>query len=123
MAVTRFFLSTPGDYTLDIDPVELEDDARFQCQVGAAEGIEPVRSRYAKLTVLVPPDPPRIMAADLNPDLQMHDSDRVIKTVEDRQVEITCESRGGKPAAEVHFRTVPSTLQEGESSKIMTFHA
>ena len=37
-----------GDYTLDIYYVELEDDAQFQCQVGAA-----VRSRYATLTVTV----------------------------------------------------------------------
>ena len=29
------FIST-GDYTLDIEPVLLEDDAIFQCQVGAA---------------------------------------------------------------------------------------
>ncbi len=40
------FLS--GDFTLDINPVELEDDGRFQCQVGAAEGVEPIRSRSVK---------------------------------------------------------------------------
>lgn len=32
-----------GDYTLDIDSVTLEDDALFQCQVGAAAGVAPVR--------------------------------------------------------------------------------
>ena len=42
--------SLSGDYTLDINPVSLEDDARFQCQVGAAdEGrVAPIRSRYAE---------------------------------------------------------------------------
>ena len=34
-----------GDYTLDIEPVLLEDDAVFQCQVGAADGVDPIRSR------------------------------------------------------------------------------
>ena len=37
-----------GDYTLDIEPVLLEDDAVFQCQVGAADGVDPIRSRYVK---------------------------------------------------------------------------
>ena len=78
---------------MDIDPVRLEDDAEFQCQVGAAEGVEPIRSRYATLTVLVPPNKPRII-----PQGTQH------KTVEGRKVELRCESRGGKPAAEVwHF--------------------
>ena len=84
------FFSFSGDFTLDIHPVELEDDARFQCQVGASEGIEPIRSRYATLTVLAPPTPPRLMPEG-----------DVYRTVEGRQVELRCESRGGKPAAEV----------------------
>lgn len=79
-----------GDFTLDINPVDLDDDARFQCQIGAADGIKPIRSQYATLTVLVPPDPPKLMpTGDL------------LKTVEGRQVELRCESRGGKPASEV----------------------
>jgi hypothetical protein len=94
-AVSSFFYATSkllfsGDFTLDINPVELEDDARFQCQVGASEGIEPIRSRYATLTVLAPPAPPRLLPEG-----------DVYRTVEGRQVELRCESRGGKPAAEV----------------------
>ena len=88
-------------------PVTLEDDAEFQCQVGAAEDgrVEPIRSRYATLTVLVPPTPPRIVHPSSQPvrthtsldstSLPLH------KTVEGRMVELVCESRGGKPAAEV----------------------
>ena len=98
----------PGDWTLDITPVTLEDDAEFQCQVGAAEDgrVEPIRSRYATLTVLVPPTEPRILHPSNQPSpaqwpqpqeasLDLH------KTVEGRMVELVCESRGGKPAAEV----------------------
>ena len=86
------FLYFSGDFTLDIHPVDLDDNARFQCQIGAADGIKPIRSQYATLTVLVPPEPPKLMpTGDL------------MKTVEGRQVELRCESRGGKPASEVIF--------------------
>ena len=78
-----------GDYTLDIDPVLLEDDAVFQCQVGAADGVDPIRSRDATLTVNVPPEPPMIINGD------------VLSTNEDREVEIKCVSRGGKPVPTV----------------------
>ena len=78
-----------GDYTLDIDPVQLEDDATFQCQVGAADGVAPIRSRDAILTVHVPPERPIIINGN------------TLRTTEDREVEIKCVSRGGKPAAEV----------------------
>ena len=78
-----------GDYTLDINPVLLEDDAVFQCQVGAADGVAPIRSRDAILTVNVPPEKPIIINGD------------TLRTTEDREVEIKCVSRGGKPAATV----------------------
>lgn len=78
---------------MDINPVDLEDDARFQCQIGAADGIAPIRSRYATLTVKVPPEPPKLLP-----------SGDELKTVEGRQVELRCESRGGKPASEVRFK-------------------
>ena len=83
---------------MDINPVDLEDDARFQCQIGAADGIAPIRSRYATLTVLVPPEPPKLLPAG-----------ELLKTVEGRQVELRCESRGGKPASEV-CKKPPHTL-------------
>ena len=87
-------------------PVTLEDDAEFQCQVGAAEDgrVEPIRSRYATLTVLVPPTEPRILHPSSQPSpphYSPQDSLTLHKTVEGRMVELVCESRGGKPAAEV----------------------
>ena len=80
-----------GDYTLDIDHVTLEDDAMFQCQVGAAPGVTPVRSRYAQLTVTVKPSAPVISQGEL------------LRTQEDRVISLECVSRGGKPAAEVSY--------------------
>ena len=90
----NYYLFIIGDYTLDIDPVLLEDDATFQCQVGAADGISPIRSRDAILTVNVPPQSPIIV------------NGAFLRTTEDREVEIQCESRGGKPAAEVSHQSI-----------------
>ena len=59
----------------------LEDDAVFQCQVGAADGVAPIRSRDAILTVNVPPEKPIIINGD------------TLRTTEDREVEIKCVSR------------------------------
>lgn len=82
-----------GDYSLDIYPVMLDDDARYQCQVSPGpEGQPAIRSTFAGLTVLVPPDAPKITQGD------------VIYATEDRKVEIECVSIGGKPAAEVSVR-------------------
>ena len=40
-----------GDYSLQISSVALEDDAVFQCQVGAVEGVKGIRSHQAQFTV------------------------------------------------------------------------
>lgn len=79
-----------GDFSLAIDPVSLEDNAKFQCQVGPGRnGESGIRSRFAHLTVLVPPERPEIVQGE-----QMF-------TIEDREIELECISTGGKPAAEV----------------------
>ncbi|XP_063233739.1 irregular chiasm C-roughest protein isoform X2 [Bacillus rossius redtenbacheri] len=68
----------------------LEDDARYQCQVGPGPRGEPgIRSKFANLTVLVPPEPPRIVQGDF------------LVTTEDREIELECVSMAGKPAAEI----------------------
>lgn len=98
-----------GDFSLDIYPVMLDDDARYQCQVGPSPtgkagarktntrplsisilGIPGIRSQFARLTVLVPPEPPKIVQGDF------------LVTTEDREIELECTSVGGKPAAEVY---------------------
>ncbi|XP_061725358.1 irregular chiasm C-roughest protein-like isoform X1 [Cydia pomonella] len=79
-----------GDYSLDIRDVTLDDDARYQCQVSSGSKGEPaIRSRYARLTVLVPPEPPRILQGNF------------YSTTEDRNIILECESVGGKPPAEI----------------------
>ena len=77
------------DWTLRISPVLLEDDAMFQCQVGAADGVAPIRSRSAQLTVYVPPEDPFIEQGEL------------LEVTEDMDTSLNCVSPGGKPAADV----------------------
>ncbi|XP_071449703.1 irregular chiasm C-roughest protein [Hetaerina americana] len=106
-----------GDYSLEIHPVRLDDDARYQCQVSAGPDGEPgIRSRFATLTVLVPPEPPRILpqAGDsVIPGSGTSTSHGVsggtfspsnpmsLMTTEDREIQLECVSKGGKPAAEI----------------------
>lgn len=79
-----------GDYTLQIDSFQLEDDAKYQCQVSPGPLGEPgIRSQYATLTVLVAPAPPRILQGDF------------MLTTENKGLELDCVSVGGKPAATV----------------------
>lgn len=120
-----------GDFSLDISPIMLDDDARYQCQVSpGAEGkrhyyshqflmfrfiaehsqrkfistifqfigTPAIRSRYAKVTVLVPPDDPKIVKGNTSIDHMV--------TTEDREIELECISSGGKPAAEVSTEEV-----------------
>ncbi|XP_022242354.1 irregular chiasm C-roughest protein-like [Limulus polyphemus] len=78
-----------GDYSLQVINAQLVDDAEFQCQVGAAEGVTGIRSTTAVLTVLVPPEPPIIVQGDY------------LWTTTGMTVELTCEARGGRPPAEL----------------------
>lgn len=78
-----------GDFSLDIYPVMMDDDAVYQCQVSPGGGSKMIRSRFAQLSVLVPPDNPRITQGS-------H-----ILTTEDREIELECVSKGGKPPAEI----------------------
>ena len=73
-------------------PVMLEDDAKYQCQVSVGPQGQPgIRSHFATVTVLVPPEPPKIVQGES------------LVTTEDREIELECNSMAGKPAAEVIF--------------------
>lgn len=86
----RVCLCVPGDFSLHIYPVELEDDGTYQCQASPTNDGQPaLRSRFAKLSVLVPPQKPKILQGDF------------LITTEDRELVIECVSVAGKPPAEV----------------------
>ena len=78
---------------MQITSVGLEDDAFFQCQVTAANGVPGIRSRNAYLTVFAAPEPPIIVQSRAQGD--------VLRTTAGTNVELMCESHGGKPTPEV----------------------
>ncbi|KAG6462376.1 hypothetical protein O3G_MSEX013220 [Manduca sexta] len=107
-----------GDYSLDIKDLTLEDDGKYQCQVSSGLNGEPaIRSRYAQVTVLVAPDPPRIIQGAF------------IDATENQPIDIECESVGGKPAAEItwldgnqqvikkHVKSKVELLEDGQRFK------
>ena len=83
------------DWNLEIDPVRLEDQATYQCQVTSKTGSSPpIRSTTARLTVLIPSGPPSITNGS------------TVTLTEGIENTLVCEAEGGKPAAQVgqnHF--------------------
>ena len=77
-----------GDFSLQIKPVRLNDDAKYQCQVASDSG-KVLRSRVAKLTVFVAPEPPEIEPGP------------IVEGKSGQPITLTCTSKGGKPAPEV----------------------
>lgn len=75
------------DWNLEINPVTLDDDAAFQCQVPVAL----LQSRLAHVTVWVPPENPRILDGP------------IVQVKENVDVSLKCESKGGKPAAKINW--------------------
>ncbi|KAF0301624.1 Irregular chiasm C-roughest protein [Amphibalanus amphitrite] len=63
----------------------------FQCQVGAAAGSPGIRSRNARLNVLVPPSAPRIVQGE------------DLSTTAGVVIKLQCESRGGKPPPKLEW--------------------
>ena len=81
----------------------------FQCQVGAADGVAPIRSRSAQLTVYVPPEDPFIEEGD------------ILEVTEDMDTTLHCVSPGGKPAADVSraFHSLLSISDMGPFSDLL----
>ena len=77
-----------GDFSLEINPVLLEDNADYQCQVSSVAG-PPLMSRVAKLTVFVAPLAPTVSPGP------------TVEGTSGQPLSLTCTSIGGKPAPEV----------------------
>jgi len=82
------------DWSLSISPVLLGDEGVYQCQVTSTNtGIPPIRSSLARLIVTIPSDPPTILAGNR------------ITVTEGREEDIICKAEGGKPAAQLEWKT------------------
>ncbi|KAL4618259.1 kin of IRRE-like protein 1 [Arapaima gigas] len=90
-----------GQYDLEILSAELSDDSLYECQ--ATE--EALRSRRAKLTVLVPPGDPVI-----------YEGPQVLLRAGEAY-NLSCVSRGAKPPARIHWEKDGMTM-EGSFSVI-----
>nr|XP_028567045.1 kin of IRRE-like protein 1 [Podarcis muralis] len=77
--------SDSGQYNLEITDAELSDDALYECQATEAA----LRSRRAKLTVLIPPEDPVIDGA---PEILLRAG---------TPHNLTCRARNAKPAATI----------------------
>ena len=104
-------------WNLEILNVTLEDDGKYQCQVGATETSKPIRSEYARLTVLSAPQPPVLTVGS------------VMKVEEGGLAVVQCISRGGHPASVIRWRLngelVTAGIEEAvsqiqESKKMLT---
>ncbi|XP_061565859.1 kin of IRRE-like protein 1a isoform X2 [Cololabis saira] len=76
-----------GQYNLEILSADLSDDSLYECQAPDAA----LRSRRAKLTVLIPPDDPMI---DGGPEVLLNAGE---------SYNLTCVSRGAKPPSMVEW--------------------
>jgi len=80
------------EWSLEISSVSIEDDAIYQCQVGASGEANPIRSGPARLKVMVPPGVPRILQGEL------------METVVGVETVLECSSSGGRPAGEIVWK-------------------
>uniref|UniRef100_A0A8C4E2P7 Kin of IRRE-like protein 1 n=1 Tax=Dicentrarchus labrax TaxID=13489 RepID=A0A8C4E2P7_DICLA len=76
-----------GQYNLEISNAELSDDSLYECQATEAA----LRSRRAKLNVLIPPEDPVV---DGSPELLL---------MAGTPYNLTCVTRGAKPAAHIQW--------------------
>jgi len=96
------------DNSLHINAVAEADAGEYQCQVGAGgDGSPPMRSRSARLTVRVPPGPPRIFSdqqlAEESNNKGIGEEMVVINVREGETAILECESAGGRPAAQLDW--------------------
>ena len=94
------------EWNLEIVNVTLEDDGKYQCQVGATETSDPLRSRYSLVRVISPPQPPVLTAG---PELVLRDGKTAL---------VQCISKGGKPPAAIRWRRNGELISSGVLEKV-----
>jgi len=83
-----------GVCDLNIDPVLPMDEGQYQCQVSGGHGVPPIASAPVTLTVNSEPGQPYIMQAM---------EEEMMEVQEGEEVELQCESQGGRPPAEIQW--------------------
>uniref|UniRef100_A0AAV2MDC4 Nephrin/kirre n=1 Tax=Knipowitschia caucasica TaxID=637954 RepID=A0AAV2MDC4_KNICA len=106
-----------GQYHLQIENAQLEDDATFNCQAGRSESSEPIVSNLAWLDVQIPPAEPHF-----EPDWPQH-------WEAGRKYSVTCVAPDAKPEAEitlykdgVELTGAQSFTTAGSEDKLLNTH-
>ena len=104
--VSRYQLGADrnGLCDLTIDPVLPIDEGVYQCQVSGGHGVAAISSAPVSLSVNSEPGQPYIVQAM---------EDGVMEVKEGEEVELQCESQGGRPPAEIQW-------WDGEGRKIVS---
>ena len=94
--VSRYQLSSGrnGLCDLTIEPVLPIDEGVYQCQVSGGHGVAPISSAPVSLIVNREPGQPCIVQAMENGVMEMKEGE---------EVELQCESQGGRPPAEIQW--------------------
>ena len=99
-------VGTPGTWNLEIVNASMEDNGRYQCQVGATDTVAPIRSTYAQVSVLAAPQPPVITAG---PKLILRNGKTSM---------VQCISKGGRPASTIRWLADGVEVLEGVETKV-----
>jgi len=92
------------DWDLEINPVELDDEADYQCQVLSKDPTQSIRSTTARLQVRAPCSIPSIAGGPL---LQLD---------EGVTVQLQCSCRGARPPARLEWRLGEGGAQTGNTT-------
>jgi len=93
-------------WNLQISNITLEDDAKYQCQVGATDAVAPIRSNYATVKVLALPEPPVLTVG------------KMMVLEEGKIAMIQCISKGGNPASMIKWSLNGQLVTSGIEEKI-----
>ena len=93
-------------WNLHITNATLDDDAKYQCQVGATDSVAPIRSNYATVKVLALPEPPVLTVGPM------------MVLSEGKIAMIQCISKGGNPASMIKWSLNGQLVTSGIKEKV-----
>ncbi|XP_068995911.1 nephrin [Embiotoca jacksoni] len=107
-----------GQYHLQIENAQLEDDTLYECQAGPSESSGAIVSNTAGVTVLIPPSKPYL------------EVDMATPWVSGKKYTVTCVAPDAKPVAEitlfkdgVELTGAESFTMSGSKDKLLNTHA
>ncbi|XP_070691959.1 nephrin [Pempheris klunzingeri] len=107
-----------GQYHLQIEKAQLEDEASYECQVGRSESSQAIISRIAWVNMLIPPSKPYF------------EMDMATPWVAGKKYTVTCIAPDAKPVAEitlykdgVELTGAESFTMSGSKDKLLNMHA